>query len=659
MADPLRRTLLAKLRGKKPKKGATIGGGYGSAAAVAAANEGREGKEKVSQMQQQQWDSGEKRPAATRTGMDCTAGRMSTYENCDGELAAVRISGGEVAVELRECRSAESVGTRTQETCGGGRVRVNEDPPGVSLQRVAQYVEDEPTHRGNKSCASKIASSAAHHGPRVSGKHFVSVARQRSAGDSIGFGDNSNHPVFRAHTGEAAAVRVVSTSDRDMTEPGVRGHSRHMAVKGHNANWSFDNRAVDPASSSNPHSAFRNSEENILIRNVESYRPGSDWETRGPAGTLQSPTFFPTQLEICDIHKATTGDSLRYTLDSEDDDYYDNEILPFYETIRLKSDRADVAQVPRSDQEKGDDGNMAQETDRLRNQLKEAYYLLINAMNDINLDLQQISGGMSEQQAVSSCSSRSRDSLCSRLSGRNMDSDSWSSGGDRSPQQVSDSDSLLLCLSRSHGSDFKSLKSKSIEDLRSFEKRPVLPRSASDGAIGYLGETSLRAEVPSEKGPSRDEESKDSPGQLNDEGHGIGELDESCDSVDSFTCSSDGNADGPPQSQDEERELAEVRAGRSDSVSKGHGVTVNKMQEWMHKGRLLSTEMKQRIEGSPLPRAGAQCPDPSSPPATPLGCKTAVQTYGRGVRCVTAKCPTVKSPQRLKPGRKAATQSRP
>lgn len=639
MADPLRRTLLAKLRGKKPKKGATIGGGFGSAAAVAAANEGREGKEKVSQ-QQQQRDSGE-----TRTGMDCAAGRMSTYENCDDGPAAVRISGAQVAVELR-------AGTRTQEPCGGGRVRVNEDPPGVSLQRVAQY---EPTHRGNRSCAPKSASSAAHQGPRVSGKRFVSVARQRSAGDSIGFGDNSNHPVFThtgAHAGEEASGRVRSTSDRDMTEPGVRGHSRHMAVKGHNANWSFDNRAVDPASSSNPHSAFRNLEENILIRNVESYMPGSDWETKGTAGTLQSPTFFPTQLEICDIHKATTEASLRYTLDSEDDDYYDNEILPFYETIRLKSDGVDVAQVPRSEQEKGDDGNMAQETDRLRNQLKEAYYLLINAMNDINLDLQQISGGMSEQQAGSSCSSRSRDSLCSRLSGRNMDSDSWSSGGDRSPQQVSDSDSLLLCLSRSHGSDFKCLKSKSIEDLRSFEKRHVLPRSASDGAIRYLGETSLSIVVPGEQGPIREAESKDSTGQLNEEGHCIRELDESSGSVDSFTCSSDGNTDGVPQSQsqDEEREPAEVRAERSDSISKGHGVTVNKMQEWMHKGRLLSTEMKQRIEGSP--RAGVQYPDPFSPPATPLGCKTPVQTYGGGVRCVKAKCSTVKSPQRLKPGRR-------
>lgn len=666
MADPLRRTLLAKLRGKKPKKGATIGGGYGSAAAAAAANEGREGKEKVSQMQQQrQRDSGETRPAATGTGLDCTAGRMSTYENCDDGPAAVR-SGGEVAIELRESRSAESAGTRPQERCGGGRVRVNEDPPGVSLQRVAQYGEGEPTYRGDRSVAQKIASSAAHHGPRVPGKHFVSVPRQRSAGDSIGFGDNSNHPVFRAHTGEAESSRAVSTSDRDMTEPGVRGHSRHMAVKGHNANWSFDNRATEPASNCNPHSTLGNLEENILIRNVESYRPGSDAETRGTVGTLQSPTFFPTQLEICDIHTASTGDSLRYTLDSEDDDYYDNKILPFYETVRLKSDRAEVAQVPLSDQEKGDDGNMAQETDRLRNQLKEAYYLLINAMNDINLDLQQISGGTSEQQAVSSCSSRSRDSLCSRLSGRNMDSDSWSSGGDRSPQQVSDTDSLLLCLSGSHGSDFKCLKSKSTEDLRSSEKRPTLPRSASDGAIGCLVETSLSFEVPREQGPSRAVESKDSPGQLHDaaggdEGHGIGELDESSSSVDSLTGSSDGNAEEPQpsQGQDDEKELAEIRAERSDSVGKGHGVTVNKMQEWMHRGRLLSTEMKQRIEGSPSPRTGAQCQDPLSAPATPVGCKTPVQAYSRGVRCVKAKCPTVKSPQRLKPGRKATTPNRP
>nr|XP_043899785.1 rho GTPase-activating protein SYDE2 isoform X2 [Solea senegalensis] len=43
MADPLRRTLLAKLRGKKARKGATVGSGYGCAASAAAAvNGGRE-----------------------------------------------------------------------------------------------------------------------------------------------------------------------------------------------------------------------------------------------------------------------------------------------------------------------------------------------------------------------------------------------------------------------------------------------------------------------------------------------------------------------------------------------------------------------------------------------------------------------------------------
>jgi len=36
------------------------------------------------------------------------------------------------------------------------------------------------------------------------------------------------------------------------------------------------------------------------------------------------------------------------------------------------------------------------------------------------------------------------------------------------------------------------------------------------------------------------------------------------------------------------------------TVPKHPGVTVNKMQEWMQKGRMLSSEMKQRIAGSSL-----------------------------------------------------------
>lgn len=687
MADPLRRTLLAKLRGKKSKKGATIGGGYGSAAAAAATaaatNGGREGKEKVLQTRR---DSDETRPLVVLTGMDCTTGRMSTYENCvDGPTT---VQSGQVVI-VRQGRAAELAGTRPQERCGGGRVRVNEHLPGVSLQRAAPHGghaarEGERSHRAHRS-GGRIALSAAHQGAHVPGKHFVSVPRQCSVGDSIGFGDNSNHLLYRAradtHTGvgKPAACRV-HNSDSDVTEPRDSGHSRHMAatvvaVQEHNANWSFDNNqtleAARPGCTApvDPDCALSNAEEKTLIRIVESYGPESDGEVRGTVSSLQSPTFFPTELEICDINTESlcaTEESLRYTLDSEDEDYYDNEILPFYETIRVKSDRGEVVELPQSGQDKGDEGNIAQETDRLRNQLKEAYYLLINAMNDINLDLQQISGGSSEQRAVSSCSSHSRDSLCSRLSAKNMDSDSWSSGGDHSPQQVSDTDSLLLCLSGNHESDFRCLKSKSMEDLCVTKKRPPLTRSASDRAIRYSGGPSLGVQAPGVRGKTGAIETKETgvgessgPGVLgdavsSDERLQDGELNESSGSVNSLTGSSDSSGDAlTSQGRDNKQEPTGARVERSNSVNKAHGVTVNKMQEWMHKGRLLSSEMKQRIEGSPSPRGGAQCQDRSCPPAAPVGCKAAVQTSARGVISVKAKSPTVKSPRHQQPGRKA------
>lgn len=686
MADPLRRTLLAKLRGKKSKKGATVGGGYGSAAAAAAAaaNGGREGKEKVLQTQR---DSDEARPVVL-----LATERMSTYENCvDG--AMVRAGG---VVVVRESRAAESAGARPQERSSGGRARVNEELLGVSLQRAGQFGghavgrEGDGSHRGPRS-GGKIALSpgVTLAGPHVQRKHFVSVPRQCSVGDSIGFGDNSNHVLYRAQVEPQGkpAEGPVSTADD-------RGQPRHMAEAApeHNANWSLNNNqsleADPPVCAAHVHltCASGSTEENILIRNVESYEPEYAGDTRGTAGALQSPTFFPTELEIRDINMASlcaTGGPLRYTLDSEDEDYYDNEILPFYETVRTKSDddRAEVAELPQPGQDKGQlsDSNSAQETDRLRSQLKEAYYLLINAMNDINLDVQQISGGFTEQQASSSCSSHSRDSLCSRLSAKNMDSDSWSSGGDHSPQQVSDTDSLLLCLSGNPESGVKDSRviSKSMLNLSLTGMRPALLRSASDGAIRYPGGPSLCAQASGAQGPdvsgelgatgtkegreltgprvpyeavSSDEMLQDAGG---DEGRG-GQLNESSGSINSLTGSSDSNGDASAhQGHDREQELAEARALRANSVNKGHGVTVNKMQEWMHKGRLLSSEMKQRIEGSSLPRGGGQSQDRSCPQANPGGCKPGAQTSGRGVKSVKAKSPAVKSP-----GRKA-TRSGP
>lgn len=681
MADPLRRTLLAKLRGKKSKKGATVGGGYDSAAAAAAAEAdgGREGKEKVLQTQ---LHSDEAHPVVLLSSADCTTERMSTYENCvDGAL--VRTGG---VMIVRESRAAESAGACSQERSSGGRVRVNDELLGVSLQRDVQFEghtfrEADRSQHGPRSADKTEAS-------HVRRKHFVSVPRQRSIGDSIGFGDNSNRVLHRArveaHTGvDKPSERRVITADSD------RGHSRHMAgtvvaVHAHNANWSFDNNATSAVVY--PSCMSKSTEEHILIRNIESYGPEY-------AGGLQSPTVFPTELEIRDITMASlcaAEGSLRYPLDSEDDDYYDNEILPFYETVRGKSDgdRAEVAELTQPAHEKGhlDDSSSAQETDRLRNQLKEAYYLLINAMNDISLDVQQIGGGLTEQQATSSCSSHSRDSLCSRLSIKNMDSDSWSSGGDHSPQQVSDTDSLLLCLSGNVNSGLISrLNSKSMLNLSLTKIRPALTRSASDGAISYRDGFSVCIQAPGEQSPEicDDKEAAETkeaegavvrgPGELSDhraissdellqdvggkEDCG-GQLNESSGSVNSLTGSSDSNADAPTNhGHDNKWELNGVRVHRANSVNKGHGVTVNKMQEWMHKGRLLSSEMKQRIEGSSLARGRGQSQEQSCSQTNLGGSRPGVQASSRGGKSVKAKSPTIKTPrQQQQPGRKA-TQS--
>ena len=61
--------------------------------------------------------------------------------------------------------------------------------------------------------------------------------------------------------------------------------------------------------------------------------------------------------------------------------------------------------------------------------------------------------------------------------------------------------------------------------------------------------------------------------------------------VNSLTGSSD-NA----ETQGNKHDFSEAMA----VSARPHGVTVNKMQEWMHKGRMLSSEMKQRITGSSL-----------------------------------------------------------
>uniref|UniRef100_UPI003AAB8ED5 rho GTPase-activating protein SYDE2 n=1 Tax=Centroberyx gerrardi TaxID=166262 RepID=UPI003AAB8ED5 len=611
---------------------------------------------------------------------------------------------------VRESR-AVLAGACLQERASGGRGRVNEERLGVSLQRDVQFGghavrQSDRSHQGPRS-AGRVALPAGGpvRGPHAHRKHFVPVPRQCSVGDSIGFGDNYNHVVYHTRvvpqSGAAKPTEGrVSAADsnetkmclgKDGTEP--CSGPRHMAGNvvaanehTHRANVSFDSNPTLETNSATcatlvyPNCIPGNTEENILIRTIESY--GSSPECAGDIrGTgLQSPTFFPTELEICDINMASLcareGSLRHHSLDSEDEDYYDNEILPFYETVRAKSDSDKVEGtevVPQPGQDKGQvsDSNSAQETDRLRSQLKEAYYLLINAMHDINLDVQQLSSGLIEQQATSSCSSHSRDSLCSRLSAKNMDSDSWSSGGDHSPQQVSDTDSLLLCLSGNLESCLRGkLNSKSMLNLSLTKIRPTLLRSASDGAIRYPGGPSLRVKASDAQSPETCEDEgaieaeggKEATGAedatssdelLQDTGGEDGRLHESSGSVNSLTGSSDNNGDASTsQGHGGQREQSGARAqgAAGSSVNKGHGVTVNKMQEWMHKGRLLSSEMKQRIEGSSSSSTrGGPGRDRSCPRADPGGCKAGAQTSCRGTR--GGKSAKAKSPSPSRGGK--------
>ncbi|XP_015237341.1 PREDICTED: rho GTPase-activating protein SYDE2 isoform X1 [Cyprinodon variegatus] len=652
MADPLRRTLLAKLRGKKSKKGATLSGGYGSAA---AAHGGPEGKEKVFPE--------EIRPVV----LDSTTERMSTYENhVEGALVQTE---GFTTVPI--CAAA---GSRPQDQSSGGRVHVNERLLGAPLQRDTQFAGE--GSGGEESSLWEPASAGISlKGPHVQIKRFVCAQRQCSVGDSIGFGDSSGHASHRAQVGARAGfvrAAVAWVAGGEGPEIKSRGHSRHMAgtvVAIHaNNTWNVDSPALEAYTQSCVHP---NSEENVLIRSIESYESGCERLNGETSGCPLSPTVFPTDLQMCDFKiqsLCTTEGPLGYPLDSEDEDYYDNEILPFYETVKPKTDdRVEATEL------QVDDGEITQETDRLRTQLQEAYYLLINAMNDISLDVHQINGGSTEQQAISSCSSHSRDSLCSRLSVKNTDSDSWSSGGNHSSQQLSDTESLLLCLTGKLDSKAR-LISKSLSRL-SLTIRPTLQRSASDDIIRYPvssccnqvsrqesvearvkealeskehgGTDALKAGETSEpKEPCRAVSSEELLQKAAGEEDYGGQLNESSGSVNSLTGSTDSNSEpGIHRGQESRRELAEVRAQVVRSVRKGHGVTVNKMQEWMHKGRLLSSEMKQRIEGSSLPLGGGQNLDWSSLKVNHGGCKQGVQV--RGNKSVKVKSSTIKSTSQL------------
>ncbi|XP_043086110.1 rho GTPase-activating protein SYDE2 isoform X2 [Puntigrus tetrazona] len=417
MADPLRRTILAKLRGKKPK-----------GKDASSASRPREGKEKVSQ--------------------------TLTERN-----------------PVSDAMNADPV-----PRCSGG-----------------------PADRSERTEPKRF------HAPRV-------------RGDSIGFGGCD----LRA---KREALKRTDGQDLKNKEPNV-------ALLEQKAGKNI----------AQPHVFDYIDAESDLIQVIESsleYHGGF----RMPA--LQSPTFFPTDLEITLAPGLRDGAPRHHSVDSEDDDYYDNQILPFYESYTQLSERnKNIGDIGESISAPGSN-KTAQETDRLKSQLKEAFYLLINTMHNISFDGQVEDNGFVDQ---ASSASQSNDSV--------------SAGSDASEERRNDSGSPLFAFIGVGLTG--SSQSRSLQNIRDSNPKPILQRSVSDSKVKY---SANREEGPRPAVASA--QATDPAGTL--------------------------------------RTPVTTRQSCDDAtVPKHPGVTVNKMQEWMQKGRVLSSEMKQRIAGSSLRASNAR-----------------------------------------------------
>ncbi|XP_042606010.1 rho GTPase-activating protein SYDE2 isoform X2 [Cyprinus carpio] len=427
MADPLRRTILAKLRGKKPK---------GKDASTA--NRPREGKEKVSQ---------------TQTERNYISSTMRAEQSCAIADPVPRCAGGPADQSER-----------------------------TELKRV--------------------------HTPRV-------------RGDSIGFGGCDLKP-------KREALKLTDGQDLKNKEPNVT-----LLEQKSGKNITGDFRSPQP------HVFDYIAAESDLIQVIESSLEYHG-DFRMPA--LQSPTFFPTDLEITLAPGLRDGAPRHHSVDSEDDDYYDNQILPFYESYTQLNDRNKNTDEPIS---ASGSNKTTQETDRLKSQLKEAYYLLINTMHNISFDGQVEDNGFVDQ---ASSASQSNDSV--------------STGSDVSEERRNDSDSQVFAFIKQCGVGLTgSSQSRSLQNILSANPKPMLQRSVSDSKVKYSSnrKEETRPAVASGRDAQLANPTETLPTPVSTR--------QSCDDT---------------------------------TVPKHPGVTVNKMQEWMQKGRVLSSEMKQRIAGSSL-----------------------------------------------------------
>ncbi|XP_041133841.1 uncharacterized protein LOC121330925 isoform X3 [Polyodon spathula] len=686
MADPLRRTLLAKLRGKKSKKGTTAG----TFSVAAAANGGnREGKEKVLQLQQGDEQQEQARVFSSAGGVSVVQNTMWVKDSClNGDFDVKREVGllresVVVGTAFSHCETLVHPINRRGNVHSSEEfhfsARVNEQLLGVSLRDAQANGSQAGTLRNfNEQDPSFMRLAIPGSLDRPEGQK--QIPRQYS-GDSIGFGICEN----RALPGRASSDAVTAIASTSLTggqylvsENKNMGNEKDHVTRGDETdfpqqsdydfgfmgncikrtepNFSADcniNHETDVQVNGTqmyrfaaPTQCLRLAtgtlEESSLIKNTGRYVSGLTCSREYSAVNLRNPAFFPIDLENlvpslacqnCTSLESREGIQRHNSIDSEGDDYYDNETLPCYEpdikNYQINNNNNNTSKdTPISSLVTCEtvDGfgkganDSAEETDRLRTQLNEAYYLLINAMQDTSIDNQPGSNRFCDDLSTPSC--HSQDSVCTHSSVRALDSDAWSSGD--SPPNVSDTDSLHVNHTEiCNASAKRKVVSKSVENISVVATRPpLLQRTVSAGDIKYAAEHALGStRVLKNNSCQVSNDTQDGETEMHDlvpetsyakrlsSYDGISSddllqayrdnvlLNESNGSVTSSTGSSDTvEAMGS--------KIADCNEGQVNSA-KPLGVTVNKMQQWMHKGRLLSSEMKQRISGSSLRGRGS------------------------------------------------------
>ncbi|CAJ0953913.1 unnamed protein product [Ranitomeya imitator] len=282
-----------------------------------------------------------------------------------------------------------------------------------------------------------------------------------------------------------------------------------------------------------------------------------------------------------------------HSVDSEEDDYYDNENLLITGTSDSQCNNqytGPAVLTPQAHPDRKGSLDIYLETDRLRSQLQEAYYLLIHAMHDMPLESHASKMGTRLETCPSS--SQSQDSVFSQSSARIVESDVWSSD-EASPKQVSHSD--LVSLNALMTAQLIRMRriSKSVDTVYPLPTLEPFHKCHSDSQIKYSPvNSSLSSEC--------------------DYGHSQGSIGHQAD-VDSsegspqdilstvnWRAAESGiqSHPGTPGDFGITRNDDAMMEDQGGSSPKPSGLTVRKMQKWMYKGRLLSLEMKERLIGS-------------------------------------------------------------